>query len=113
MPRASLKPGLTIAAAAALIIGCAGPSVMVEDRTVPGMDRAKSAATRAQAAAGKKLVGSQSLCAESTSSLIHPLHFDVGTRTSLREPCPLLHWEIRTVRDTNQPGTPLPQRRED
>ena len=103
MSNACIKPGLTIASVTMLIIGCAGPSAIVEDRTVGEMytsqamvpnaaveDRVVPSLGRPKA---RKRAVAQSSCYTLGSSLIHPVHFNPENR---RGPCPLLSWEIRT-----------------
>ena len=105
MTNARIKQGLAIAALAAGIIGCAGPSVVVEERSVPEMDRPKAIVSKLaggpKGSAGKKPAAAQSLCNAYTGNLIHPLHFDTGTANGNGQ-CPLLFWEVRTVREEPQ-----------
>jgi hypothetical protein len=102
---ACIEQGLIIAALAALIGGCAGPSVMVEDRSAPDVDRPKAIILKAaggpKGSAGKNPAAAQSPCGGHASNLIHPLHFDTGTANGNGQ-CPLLFWEVRTVREDPQ-----------
>ena len=101
MSNACIEQGLIIAALVAVMSGCAGPSVMVEDRTAPEMDRPKGIVSKVagapRATPGKKPAATQPLCGDH-ANLIHPLHFGTGTNTQ----CPLLFWEVRTVREELQ-----------
>ena len=98
-----------IVSVAILIIGCAGPSAIVEDRTVPGTDRPKASVWRAavedrvvpktggtKVSQARKQAPAQPFCDAKASSLIHPVHFNPENR---RGRCPLLSWEIHTVRE--------------
>jgi hypothetical protein len=103
--KACIEQRLIIAALAAVIGGCAGPSVMVEDRSVLEVDRPKAIVSKVaggpKGSVGKNPAAAQSPCGGHTSNLIHPLHFDTGTANG-NGPCPLLFWEVRTVREDPQ-----------
>jgi hypothetical protein len=90
-----MKKQLTVATLAALVSGCSSwnaAPVMVEERRVPVVVRAGTAASKAgvtKVTYGQKPAASaQSYCGGEGSNLIHPAHFDSGQ-------CPLLHWQIR------------------
>ncbi len=106
MSNACIKQGLIILAALAALIGCSGPSVIVEERWTPEKDRPKGFQVKnlAPGKIGKKQSPAPSLCDNGASHLIHPLHFGTGNNANVNAPCPLLFWEVRTVKDEITPS---------
>ena len=99
MKYARIRQYLIIATLVVLVSGCstwAGPPVMVENRGTLAPEPVKVHQVRHVSAAKSPKAPAPSYCDGQPTNLIHPLHYDASTA------CPLLKWDIRTVKD--EPG---------